>query len=201
MFRPQRGHDQSRIRMPRQTLAPGLRDLQAVYEQAKENRGREVELTWQVPHSAKAYSINVKFDRVTPQPLWNIWENNGKDAKLVWRFETADVNMIYDVVAMLDVSHSAGTPTQQMTQPNANPRATGSFTIPTNLGSAISGTYAAGSAQNPATAPGANMHTGSYSRQQPQSAPIQPTFQVPPDPPRAHPAAGNWRSIPRRVNR
>ena len=84
--------------MPRQTLAPGIKDLQVLFEQAKENRGREVELTWQVPHGAKSYSIHVKFDRVTPQPLWNIWENNGRENKLVWRFETNDVNMIYDVV-------------------------------------------------------------------------------------------------------
>jgi hypothetical protein len=195
MFRPGRGHDQSRIRMPRQTLAPGIKDLQAIYQQAMENRGREVELTWQVPHAAKSYSIHVKFDRVTPQPLWNIWENNGKEAKLVWRFETADVNMIYDVVAMLDVSHSPSSPSQTLNQPGGSPRNTGSFqTISPNLGSAISGTYAAGAAQNPATAPGANMNTGQYSQQRQQQAPIQPSFQLPPDPPNQQQTQSNWRS-------
>src|SRR5208283_2220083 len=180
MFRPGRGHDQSRIRMPRQTLAPGIKDLQAIYEQAQANRGREVELTWQVPHAAKSYSIHVKFDRVTPQPLWNIWENSGKEAKLVWRFETADVNMIYDVVAMLDVSHSAGPKTQELTQPGGYVGVSGSYpaTVSPNLGSAISGTYSAGGAQNPAAAPAANMNTGQFNRQG-QQAPIQPSFQLP----------------------
>jgi hypothetical protein len=183
--------------LPRQTLAPGIKELQTLCDQARENRGREVELTWQVPHAAKAYSIHVKFDRVTPQPLWNIWENNGKDSKLVWRFETSDVNMIYDVVAMLDVSHSPTSTTREMTQPGAisgaSPRATGSFqTISPNLGSAISGTYSAGGAQNPATAPGARPSQTSIP--QPSfTLPPQPSFTLPPQPSSAQSQQG-WKS-------
>lgn len=105
MFRPSRGSDQSRIRLPKQSVAPGVRELQSIYEQARENRGREVELVWQVPGTYKSYSIHIKFDRVTPHPVWNIWENNGRESKMIWRFETSDVHMIYDVVAMLEVAH------------------------------------------------------------------------------------------------
>jgi hypothetical protein len=113
MFRPSRGSDQSKIKLPKQTMAPGVRELQQLYEQARENRAREVEMVWQVPGTTHTYSIHVKFDRVTPHPIWNIWEDNGREAKMVWRFETSDVHMIYDVVAMLEVAHQKTTGTVQ----------------------------------------------------------------------------------------
>ncbi len=129
MFRPSRGSDQSKIRLPKQTVAPGVRELTALYEQARENRAREVELVWQVPQSSMSYSIHVKFDRVTPHPVWNIWENNGRESKMVWRFETSDVHMIYDVVAMLDVAHQKTTGTVQAVNSTGgfNPVASGQF--------------------------------------------------------------------------
>ncbi len=129
MFRPSRGSDQSKIRLPKQTSAPGVRELTALYEQARENRAREVELVWQVPQSSMSYSIHVKFDRVTPHPVWNIWENNGRESKMVWRFETSDVHMIYDVVAMLDVAHQKTTGTVQAVNSTGgfNPVASGQF--------------------------------------------------------------------------
>ena len=72
MFRPGRSNDQSRIRLPKIGVAPSIKELQGIYDQARENRGREVELVWQVPGTYKTYSVHVKFDRVTPHPLWNI---------------------------------------------------------------------------------------------------------------------------------
>ncbi|MFA7336440.1 MAG: DUF4388 domain-containing protein [Candidatus Obscuribacterales bacterium] len=129
MFRPGRGSDQSKIRLPKQTTAPGVKELTQLYEQARENRAREVELVWQVPNSSMSYSIHVKFDRVTPHPIWNIWENNGRESKMVWRFETSDVHMIYDVVAMLDVAHQKTTGTVQAVNSTGgfNPVASGQF--------------------------------------------------------------------------
>ncbi|MBL0189746.1 MAG: hypothetical protein IPP97_28845 [Candidatus Obscuribacter sp.] len=83
MFRPGagKGPDQGKIKLPRQSAAPGIRELQALFEQARENRGREVELVWQVPSTYKTYTILIKFDRVTPQPLWQVWEDNGRENK------------------------------------------------------------------------------------------------------------------------
>ncbi len=133
MLRPGKGPDQGKIRLPRQTAAPGVRELQALYEQARENRGREVELIWQVPGTYKTYSILIKFDRVTPHPLWQVWEDNGRETKMVWRFETSDINMLFDVIAMLEVTHQKTTGTvqtlsqSQTGMPAPTPRATGSF--------------------------------------------------------------------------
>jgi len=129
MFRPGRGSDQSKIRLPKQNAAPGVKELQSLYEQARENRAREVELVWQVPGTYKSFSIHVKFDRVTPHPVWNIWENDGRESKMVWRFETSDVHMIYDVVAMLEVAHQKTTGTVQTVQSTGsfNPTVSGQF--------------------------------------------------------------------------
>jgi diguanylate cyclase (GGDEF)-like protein len=128
MFRSGRSNDQSRIRLPRQTVAPGMKELQSLYDQAKANRGREVELVWQVPGTYKSYSLHVKFDRVTPHPLWNVWEDNGRESKMVWRFETSDLNMIYDVIAMLEVSHQKTTGTVQTIGGGGfSPSASGTF--------------------------------------------------------------------------
>ncbi len=59
MFRPSRGSDQSKIRLPKLSSAPGARELTALYEQARENRAPEVELVWQVPNTSKIYSTNI----------------------------------------------------------------------------------------------------------------------------------------------
>lgn len=120
-------------------MAPGIKELQAVFEQARENRGKEVELIWQVPGTYKTYSILIKFDRVTPSPLWQVWEDNGRESKMVWRFETADINMIYDVVAMLDVSNQKTTGTAPIIPPAFNPTASGTFSTTQQRGLVGSG--------------------------------------------------------------
>lgn len=197
MLRPGgKGPDQGRIRLPRQSAAPGVRELQALFEQAKENRGREVELIWQVPGTYKTYSILVKFDRVTPHPLWQVWEDNGRENKMVWRFETADINMIFDVIAMLEVSHQKTTGTVQTlnqsqtglptgTPPSGlQPRATGSFAAlaqPQPLqnqqntsgmigagGVTASGTFSTGGFNQPGFTPPASPQGFNQPQQRPQ---------------------------------
>ncbi len=121
MFRPGQGRssDNAKIRLPKQTQAPGTAELRAMYEQGQANRGREIELTWTQPGAYRNYSIIIKFDRVTPHPLWTIWEETGRDPKLVWRFETSDFNVILDVLCMLEVqSPSNQNPTVPLAQGN-----------------------------------------------------------------------------------
>lgn len=178
MFRPGagKGPDQGKIKLPRQSAAPGIRELQALFEQARENRGREVELVWQVPSTYKTYTILIKFDRVTPQPLWQVWEDNGRENKMVWRFETADINMIYDVIAMLEVTNQKTTGTvqslsqpQQGTAPSAaafpqhNPRSTGSFQALAQTSQAVNKGIVGSSG-----ASGTFSTSGTYSTQPPQ---------------------------------
>lgn len=189
MFRPGRSNDQSRIRLPKIGVAPSMKELQGIYDQARENRGREVELVWQVPGTYKTYSVHVKFDRVTPHPLWNIWENNGRESKMVWRFETSDINMIYDVIAMLDVSHQKTTGTVQTinnggSYPSGN---SGTFNTTNNPFQSPQQAYN----PNPPGYGGAGSNTGSF-MQPAGSTSSQSNPQV------SRPGAGindGWRSV------
>ena len=150
--------------------------MHALFEQARENRGREVELVWQVPSTYKTYTILIKFDRVTPQPLWQVWEDNGRENKMVWRFETADINMIYDVIAMLEVTNQKTTGTVQSvsqpqpgTAPSAaafpqhNPRSTGSFQALAQTSQSVNKGIVGSSG-----ASGTFSTSGTYSTQPPQ---------------------------------
>ncbi len=198
MFRPGRGSDQSKIRLPKQTNAPGVKELTGLYEQARENRAREVELVWQVPNSSHSYSIHVKFDRVTPHPIWNIWENNGRESKMVWRFETSDVHMIYDVVAMLDVAHQKTTGTVQAVNSTGsfNPSVSGSFGTRQGIpamsppGTSISGNASTSgnfsTSQRAAQVTNSGQLTGQSFPQQPQTG----TFNQP-----ASSVTDGWRTV------
>lgn len=115
MFGKERHNQPGKIRLPKQSTFPDYAALKNVFDQAQVNRGQEVEVSWAVPGSYKTYIINIKFDKVTPNPAWQLWEDDGRQTKLVSKFETTDLNLILDVVMMLE------------TQNTASPRATGSF--------------------------------------------------------------------------
>ncbi len=100
--KPKNPHQPGKIKLPRQTTFPDYAMLKMVFEQAQVNRGQEVELMWQVPGTYRTYAILCKFDKVTPHPLWNLWEDDGRQSKLVSKFETSDLNLILDVIMMLE---------------------------------------------------------------------------------------------------
>jgi GGDEF domain-containing protein len=96
-----------KIRLPKQAVFPDMNMLKNLYEQAQVNRPQEIELMWSVPGTYKTYCLLVKFDKVTPHPLWNLWEDDGRQSKLVSKFETSDLNLIMDVVMMLETQTGA----------------------------------------------------------------------------------------------
>lgn len=149
-----RGQQQpGKIRLPKQSVFPDFNMLKGVYEQAQVNRGQEIELNWALPGSLKSYSIFVKFDKVTSTPQWQVWEDDGRQSKLVSRFETADLNLILDVIMMLE------------TQSHHQPRSTGTFQAMTNPASttgAASGTYNATSSTVQPGRPGGNTQQSGF---------------------------------------
>ncbi len=103
MFTPKKPPpDPSKIRLPKASLPPSMPELQAMHAQASENRGREVELIWAEPDSVKSYSMSTRFEHSKSEnPTWTLWEDDGQEGKLVWRFDTSDFELINDVVCML----------------------------------------------------------------------------------------------------
>jgi GGDEF domain-containing protein len=111
MFSPKKPpFDPSKIKLPKAAVAPGLAELQAMHEQATENRPREVELIWTEPDSTKSFSMSVRFEPGTHDPTWTLWEDDGQEGRLVWKFETSDFELVNDVVCMLKKSKPAETP-------------------------------------------------------------------------------------------
>ncbi|HEY9676696.1 MAG TPA: DUF4388 domain-containing protein [Drouetiella sp.] len=92
--------DPSKIRLPKASLAPTMAELQGMHDQALET-GREVELIWAEPDSTKAYSMSTRFEAGAPSPTWTLWEDDGTEGRLVWKFETSDFELVNDVVCML----------------------------------------------------------------------------------------------------
>lgn len=101
--RGKQSHQQpGKIRLPKQASFPDMNMLKNLYEQAQVNRPQEIEFMWSLPGTYKTFCLLVKFDKVTPHPLWNLWEDDGRQSKLVSKFETSDLNLIMDVVMMLE---------------------------------------------------------------------------------------------------
>lgn len=109
-----------KIRLPKLTVFPNYEVLKGLFEQAHINRGQEVELGWAIPGSMKSYVINIKFDKVTSSPQWQVWEDDGRQTKLVSKFETNDLNLILDVVMMLE-TQSGGSQAQSGMQATIPP--------------------------------------------------------------------------------
>jgi len=145
-----------KIRLPKQAVFPDMNMLKNLYEQAQVNRPQEVELMWAVPGTYKTFCLLVKFDKVTPHPLWNLWEDDGRQSKLVSKFETSDLNLIMDVVMMLatQAGHTVGQSTGSFPPTNAANPGTGNFP-PVNLDRSIP--------------PKNNPPTGNYPPTNPQS--------------------------------
>lgn len=108
MFGGGKRQQPGKIRLPKQAVFPNYETLKGLFEQAQVNRGQDVELGWAIPGSMKSYFINIRFDKVTPNPQWQVWEDDGRQSKLVSKFETNDLNLILDVVMMLETQNSAG---------------------------------------------------------------------------------------------
>lgn len=107
MFSPKKPPpDPSKIRLPKASIAPNMAELQAMHQQAADT-GREVELIWAEPDQPKSYSMSAKFETGAPSPTWTLWEDDGQEGRLVWKFETSDFELVNDVVCMLKKSKAA----------------------------------------------------------------------------------------------
>ncbi|MBI2809392.1 MAG: DUF4388 domain-containing protein [Candidatus Melainabacteria bacterium] len=107
MFSPKKPPpDPSKIRLPKASIAPNMAELQAMHQQAADT-GREVELIWAEPDQTKSYSMSARFETGAPSPTWTLWEDDGQEGRLVWKFETSDFELVNDVVCMLKKAKAA----------------------------------------------------------------------------------------------
>jgi hypothetical protein len=100
--RRQQPNDSSKIRLPRAASAPVMSDLHYLFAQARENRGREVEVAWFEPMLSKTFSLGCLVRPSEADAIWTIWEESNGVSNLTWQYQTSDFMLIHDVLNMLD---------------------------------------------------------------------------------------------------
>ncbi|CAM6002002.1 unnamed protein product [Sphagnum balticum] len=103
--------DLSKIRLPRAASAPVMSDLHYLFAQARENRGREVEVAWFEPMLSKTFSLGCLSRASEADAIWTIWEESNGSSNLTWQYQTSDFMLVHDVLNMLDKKVATSTPT------------------------------------------------------------------------------------------
>jgi GGDEF domain-containing protein len=106
MFSKNKDSDQAKIRLPRRSLPPGVDYLPHILSQAEMHRGREIEVMWSEMTGARTFSLICKYDRQHAHPIWTLWEDDGRETKLAWQYESGDINLINDMLCMRDSSQA-----------------------------------------------------------------------------------------------
>jgi len=70
------------------------------------HKGREVEVMWSEMTGARTFSLICKFERGHSHATWTLWEDDGRETKLGWQYESGDVNLINDMLCMRDSSQA-----------------------------------------------------------------------------------------------
>jgi hypothetical protein len=79
-----------------------MSDLHHMFAQARDNRGREVEVTWFEVMLSKTFSLGCISRTNEADPIWTIWEESSGSASLTWQYQTSDFMLVHDVLNMLD---------------------------------------------------------------------------------------------------
>ena len=87
-----------------------MSDLHYLFAQARENRGREVEVAWFEPMLSKTFSLGCLTRASEADAIWTIWEESNGASTLTWQYQTSDFMLVHDVLNMLDKKVSSGPP-------------------------------------------------------------------------------------------
>jgi GGDEF domain-containing protein len=104
MFQPQKDRSPSKVRLPKQEHTPDKAALTQAKSYALEHTGTEVEVSWTEAGIGTTRSLVVKMERGKDSPNWMLWEDNGKETKIIWNYDTPDVDLINDLLLMLNRS-------------------------------------------------------------------------------------------------
>jgi hypothetical protein len=88
-----------------------MSDLHYLFAQARENRGREVEVAWFEPMLSKTFSLGCLSRASEADAIWTIWEESNGSSNLTWQYQTSDFMLVHDVLNMLDKKVATSAPT------------------------------------------------------------------------------------------
>jgi GGDEF domain-containing protein len=104
MFSPKKELEPTKIRLPRRNSLPEITFLSELLAAAADKRGHDVEVSWSESETSPIFSLVVRVQgKDGDLPLWVLWEANGPESRLAWRYESNDLEFINDMVYMCRV--------------------------------------------------------------------------------------------------
>ena len=105
MFKAKQDSEQRKIRLPKRTAAPGLDYLEFIIKQAFQYQGQEIEINWAQSTGTSQFSLVTKVEREKNDANWKLWEDDGRENKLVWSHDTVDLELIENMLSMLSANN------------------------------------------------------------------------------------------------
>jgi hypothetical protein len=131
MFSPKKELEPTKIRLPRRGTTPDLAALAELLSYAREKKGHDVEVTWSEAPNRLTYSLVARVDKEDELPQWILWQADGEQSTLAWRYESSEPEFIDDILYMSRVAVSEvglagageGNQAAQLEQERANGKA------------------------------------------------------------------------------
>lgn len=95
-------------------IVPRISDCKKVLAEAQKNRGATVELPWRSQVTQNPFSLTVKIDIGSSEPIWTLYEGEGSNSRVVWSSPFEDLELMNDVLCL---SLPGETPQSGLTQP------------------------------------------------------------------------------------
>jgi len=101
MYSPKKELEPTKIRLPRRNSLPDIAFLSELLGAASEKKGHDVEVSWSEAETSPIFSLVVRVEgKEDDLPQWVLWEANGPQSRLAWRYESNDLEFINDMVYM-----------------------------------------------------------------------------------------------------
>jgi len=118
MLKSRQDPEQKKVRLPKRVAPPGPEYLQFIFDQAFQYKGHEVEVTWTEGSGARQFSLIAKAEQDKNDPNWKLWEDDGRESRLVWSHDCVDIELIDNMLSMVDTGvNSQPPPTKTSTSP------------------------------------------------------------------------------------
>ncbi|MCC7530621.1 MAG: hypothetical protein IT342_19010 [Candidatus Melainabacteria bacterium] len=77
---------------------PDSRDLDAMLEEARRQRGEAIELKWHSQDNDKYLVLAIKWESTENQPSWECSEILSTMRKLIWNYTTRDLTFVGNLI-------------------------------------------------------------------------------------------------------
>ncbi len=101
MFSPKKELEPTKIRLPRRNSLPDIAFLSELLSAASDKKGQDVEVSWSESETSSIFSLVVRMEgKEEDLPQWVLWEDDGQQSRLAWRYESYDLEFVHDMLYM-----------------------------------------------------------------------------------------------------